>query len=454
MAEPRNLVLIVSDTFRADHLGAYGSTWIRTPNLDRLAERSTVFEDHHAASFPTLPARADFFLGKWTFTYRGWEPMGADEQPLAARLTAAGFRTAGVVDTPFYAANGFGYDRGFTYFADLDTQRLGGAEAPHRPQLIRRGRRTELDHSAPRTFHLAEEYLEQLHDDRFFLLVDTWDPHEPWDPPAWYVKPYFPEYAGEVVPAAYFDWREAGLSERDLAIAHACYAGEITMVDRWVGRLLERLESLGIADDTAIAFTSDHGYYFGEHGFLGKMVIDRTSDRFQWLRSPLYNEVTRTPLIVHVPGQPPRRVPALTSAVDLFPTITELLLGSLPDGIHGRSLLPWVMGGAGPSRDFTVTSPPLANPGDPIRVVDDVMRHVGAFLPATVTTPDWTFVYGTPEDQVELYDRRSDPGQATNLVTERPDVAQSLRDRYLDLLVSVGTSDDYLVPRTPIPVRS
>ncbi|HXG25242.1 MAG TPA: sulfatase [Candidatus Binatia bacterium] len=449
MSGPRNLVLIVSDTFRADHLGAYGSTWVRTPNLDALAARSTVFLDHHAASFPTLPARADFFLGKWTFTYRGWEPMGADEEPLASRLTAAGLRTAGVVDTPFYSASGFGYDRGFTYFADLDTQRLGGPEAPNRPQLIKRGRRTELDHSAPRTFHLAEQYLEQLYEDPFFLLVDTWDPHEPWDPPVWYVKPYFPEYAGEVVPAAYYDWREAGLSERDLEVAHACYAGEIAMVDRWVGRLLERLESLGVADETAIVFTSDHGYYFGEHGYLGKMVIDRASDRFQWLRSPLYTEVTRTPLLIHVPGTSPRRVEALTSAVDLFPTLAELMLGTVPEGTHGTSLLPWVMGAAGPSRDFVVTSPPLANPGDPVRVVDDVMRYVGAFLPATITTPEWTLLYATPEEPMELYDRAADPGQATNLALERPEVAEEFRDRYLRLLRDVGTAASYLAPRTP-----
>jgi arylsulfatase A-like enzyme len=445
----RNLVLIVSDTFRSDHLGAYGSTWVKTPNLDRLAARSTVFEDHHAASFPTLPARADFFLGTWTFAYRGWEPMIPEERPLAARLTDAGLQTAGVVDTPFYAANGFGYDRGFTYFADLDTQRLGGPEAPNRPQLIRRGRRTELDYSAPRTFHLAEQYLERLYGDRFFLLVDTWDPHEPWDPPEWYVRPYFADYRGEVIAAAYYDWREAGLSERDMEIAHACYAGEIAMVDRWVGRLLERLESLGVADETAVVFTSDHGYYFGEHGYLGKMVIDRSSARFQWLRSPLYREITQTPLLIHVPGKPPRRVSALTSAIDLMPTLAELMLGAAPDGIEGRSLLPWVVEGRGPAREFVATSPPLANPGDPVRVVDDVMRYVGAFLPATITTPDWTLIYSTPGESPELYDRRDDPVQAVNLAASEPVIAADLRDRYLDLLTSLGTAEPYLAPRRP-----
>jgi arylsulfatase A-like enzyme len=445
----RNLVLVISDTFRADHLGAYGSTWVRTPNLDALAQRSVVFEEHHAASFPTLPARADLFLGKWTFTYRGWEPMGLDEQTLAARLADAGVTTAGVVDTPFYSASGFGYDRGFTYFADLDTQRLGGPEAPNRPQLIPRTRRTELDHAAPRTFDLAERYLERLHEGRFFLLVDTWDPHEPWDPPPWYVRPYLADWDGDPVPPAYARWREAGVSERELEVAHATYAGEITMVDRWVGRLLERLESLGVADETAIVFTSDHGYYFGEHGLFGKMVIDRHSERFQWLRSPLYREVTRIPLLVAVPGVAPRRVHALTSAVDVMPTILELMLGEAPSGLHGRTLVPHLSGAGAHGRDLVVTSPPLANPGDPIRVVDDVMRQVGEFLPATITTPDWSLVYATGSEPVELYHRPSDPAEERNVALERPEVTAELRDRYLELLRSVGTAEAYLAPRRP-----
>ncbi len=442
-----NLVMIVSDTFRADHLGCYGADWIRTPNLDALARRSVLFANHHAASFPTLPARADLFLGKWTFTYRGWEPMDAAEQPLAATLSAAGYRTVGVVDTPFYVGGGFGYDRGFQQFTDLDTQRRGGKEAPNRPQIIPRARRSEYDYCAPRTMALAEQYLERLVDDRFFLLIDTWDPHEPWDPPAWYVRPYLATYGGRVINPPYGQWRAAGLSEEDVATAHACYAGEITMVDRWVGRVLERLESLGIADETAVLFTSDHGYYFGEHGFLGKMVIEREDGgQAVWGRSPLYREVTNIPLMLSMPGLEPRRVDALTSAVDVMPTILDILGVETGPGLHGSSLLPLTRGEHG-GREFVVTSPPLTNPGEPIQVVDDVMRYVSAYLPATITTPDWALVFSVPGEPVELYDMRVDPGQATNVAGDNPEVVGALRDRYLELLEGVGTAESYLAPR-------
>lgn len=441
--------MIVSDTFRADHLGCYGANWIRTPNLDALAKRSVVFTEHHAASFPTMPARADYFLGKWTFTYRGWEPMGAEEQTLAATLAAAGYRTVGVVDTPFYVGGGFGYDRGFQQFTDLDTQRRGAKEAPNFSQVIPKVRRSEYDYCAPRTMALAEQYLERLADDRFFLLVDTWDPHEPWDPPAWYVRPYLPGYDGRVIRPPYARWGDAGLTADDIEIAHACYAGEITMVDRWIGRILERLDSLGIADETAVLFTSDHGFYFGEHGFLGKMVIlGEHGNRAVWGRSPLYREVTNVPLVLSGPGLAPRRIDALTSAVDIMPTILELLDVNVPDSIHGASLMPLARGGPG-GRDFVVTSPPLANPGDPVHVVDDVMRYVADFLPATVTTPDWTMLCTVPEEPIELYNMRADPHQTADVANEYPDVAAGLRERFMRLLEDVGTASTYLEPRRP-----
>ena len=94
-----------------------------------------------------------------------------------------------------------------------------------------------------------------------------------------------------------------------------------------------------------------------------------------------------------------------------------------------------------------VTSPPLTNPGEPIQVVDDVMRYVSAYLPATITTPDWALVFSVPGEPVELYDMRVDPGQATNVAGDNPEVVGALRDRYLELLEGVGTAESYLAPR-------
>lgn len=246
-----NIIFIVSDSLRRDHLGCYGNSTIHTPNIDKLAKRSTVFDRYYCASFPTVPARADLFLGKWTYTYIGWAPMPTDEVPLADILRQNGYRTAGVVDTPFFIIDGFGYDKGFEHFVDIKGQAVRA-----RITYPEHWRTPEYDYFAPKTFLEAEKWLERLYQNKFFLFVDTWDPHEPWNSPAWYTRLYRPDYdsAKEVYPC-YGRWQDYGLTREDVEIAHDCYCGEVTMVDRYLGRLLERIETLGIAEETIIIFS-------------------------------------------------------------------------------------------------------------------------------------------------------------------------------------------------------
>jgi len=106
-----NLIVIVSDTLRRDHLGCYGNKNIRTPNLDQFAEECVQFDSCYAASFPTMPMRADLFTGKFTFSYLKWEPLPRDEKVLAQILGKAGYATLGIVDIPFFTRNGYGYYR-------------------------------------------------------------------------------------------------------------------------------------------------------------------------------------------------------------------------------------------------------------------------------------------------------------------------------------------------------
>jgi arylsulfatase A-like enzyme len=449
----RNVVLIVADTFRRDHLGCYaghggvGTAAARTPHLDRLAARAAVFDHYYAGGFPTMPTRADHALGKWTFTFMGWEPMPRDQVTLSQVLTQAGLRTLAVVDTPFYVQNGYGYDRGFQHFVELPTQ-----PGRRRRTLEPEHRASEYDYCAPRTFSTTERALERVYRERFFLMVDTWDPHEPWDPPEWYVRPYKPDWDGRVIPPPYNYFHKAGLTEDDLATARACYAAECTMVDRWVGRLLERLESLGVAEETAVLFTTDHGFHFGEHGGLfGKMIRHETwvQGRPSWARSPLYEDIAHIPLLVHVPGLAPRRLPRLTSAIDLMPSILDLLGVPAPEGLplHGRSFVPALEGDGAPGHDIVVTTMPLANPGESVRVVDSVLRGVTEFQPATISTPEWSLLYAARGVPPELYHLPSDPRQATNVAQRHPGVVQDLHRAYATLLEETGTAEAYLSPR-------
>lgn len=97
-----NVIWIVADTFRRDHIGAYGNDYIHTPTLDAMAASSVRFDTHYAAAFPTMPTRANHFTGRWTMSFMGWQPFVDDVMTLGSILSDEGIHTAAVVDTPFY----------------------------------------------------------------------------------------------------------------------------------------------------------------------------------------------------------------------------------------------------------------------------------------------------------------------------------------------------------------
>ena len=326
MMDRPNVVVIVADTFRRDHLGAYGNPRIRTPYLDELARSSVVFENHLLSSFPTMPARADILTGTFSYAHMGWEPLPQHLMTLPELLSSAGYLTMGVVDTPFFIRNGFGYDRGFDDFVWVRGQ--GDDTRPHERADARKMWRSEEDRMVARTMTEAERWLERHYDEQFFLYVDTWDPHEPWDAPPYYTELYWPGYDGEVIQPIYGHWFDApGLTEEKVRKAQATYMGEITMVDTWVGHLLRAIDNMGLTEKTAVIFTSDHGFYFGEHGGLfGKMTYTKGPDgtlqahrdrQATWDHSPLYEEVVALPLLIAAPGVAPGAYAGLSSAIDV-----------------------------------------------------------------------------------------------------------------------------------------
>ena len=443
-ARQPNFLVIVSDTLRRDHLGAYGNEWIHTPGLDRLAQRSVVFENHLIGSFPTMPARADLLTGRLSLTFMSWAPLPAHLPTLPQLLGNAGYLTMGIVDTPFYVRNGFGYDRGFQDFLWLRGQ--GDAKRMEERLDARSTWRHESDRWVARTTTAAEEWLERHYEEQFFLLVDVWDPHEPWNPPEYYTKLYAPDYDGRETETCYDNWRDAGLTEDDVRLSHATYAGEVSMVDRWVGRLIEKLDVLGIADSTVLIFVSDHGYYFGEHDYLGKSVWDAELGTQSW--SPLYRQIVEVPLMIRVPGAPPRRSAALTTLVDIPATILDLAGLDAPDDAAGRSLAPVLRGETDQHRDLVVSGWPLEYQKGRITIaVDSWPRRIAHDQPITVTGRGLSLLVGGPTDDLELYDLTADPGESHNVALERPHETVALLTEALAELLRCGTSEELLAPR-------
>ena len=136
--------------------------------------------------------------------------------------------------------------------------------------------------------------------------------------------------------------------------------GSVSLVDTWFGHFIERVKHLNLWDDTMIVFNADHGFYIGEHGYIGKHTV--LEPKQGW---PMYREVSRTPLLVHVPGIAARADPdALVQAIDMMPTILELAGAPVPAGLHGRSLLPVLHGNTDSHRDAVISSPLLPRDED------------------------------------------------------------------------------------------
>ena len=463
-----NIVWIVADTFRQDHLGCYGNPEIRTPCLDALAQQSVRFDRHYAAGFPTMPTRANHHTGRWLLTRFGWQALPDDAVTLAQLLAEAGFHTAAVADTPFYWRNGMNYDRGFQSFFPVLGQ--GGPRgrfipdpSPHEWKDVNAWWRRESDRCAPRTLTLAGDWLERHYQEDFFLYIDTWDPHEPWDAPEYYARMYMPEHDGEVINPFYGRVEdEPGFTMDRLRKAHASYCGEVTMVDAWIGVFLRKLENMGLLDNTAVIFTSDHGFYFGEHGgMFGKAnlatrpdgALYRHGDKdAPWGFSPIYEEVAKIPLLLRIPGVSAGQYSGLTSAIDVMPTVLDLAQIAIPEWVEGQSLLPKTTGQTAHGRDFVLTAEPMASPGDRVRSVDDIGRPLGDWQVITVTTQEWSLLYSPERGKSQLFHLPSDPGQTCNRISQDRHVANELHRHLLEFMDAVDAPPHLKEPRSQLEI--
>ena len=200
-----------------------------------------------------------------------------------------------------------------------------------------------------------------------------------------------------------------------------------------------------------MVFTTDYGFCFGEHELLGKMIADRSRNDpglRRWLRSPLWRDIVNVPLFVRLPGNTPRSDDRLVSAVDLAPTITDLFGLETPEQFLGQSLLPLVTSPHGPGREVAISAMPLANAGtDLVSVVDDVTRQVREWQPITVTTDDWTMLWSVRDEPCELYDRRSDRNQTTNVAADHPTEVERLHALMIRELEKAGASAHHVDAR-------
>ncbi|NOY80805.1 MAG: sulfatase-like hydrolase/transferase [Kiritimatiellaeota bacterium] len=439
-----NAIAIVLDTFRADIIGAAGKlNFVETPNLDALARESIVFERAFGEGQPTLQVRRAFFTGRRSFPFvynfdrrghwhhqPGWHKIPPEQDTLAEVLSARGYCTGLVADVYHMFKPTMNYWRGFTTYEFLrgqesDNWKCGApelvAEAMKRytrdpEDLVRnavlyqylqnqRFRQGEEDYQCARVFRTAMDWLgENAANKPFLLWIEAFDPHEPWDPPRRFADRYCPGYSG-------IDFIMPRLGPNPTAAeierTRALYFGEVTFVDFWVGRLLDKARELGLLEDTVVLVLSDHGTQVWDHGGFGKGGGNMRA----------YN--TGIVWQMRVPGRPGRRVPAFVQSHDVMPTLLDLL-GISYDRTDGVSAMPLVREEAERIRDDVVIGWAVQPTGTP---------NAAAF--ASVRTDRWNYV--TPVHRTEapevLFDLRNDPEENENVADAHPDVVCELRRR-------------------------
>lgn len=315
-AEETNLLLIVVDTLRADHLGAWGYPYATSPNLDRMASEGVRFARYHSTSSWTRPGFATLLTGLYPrqagIYEERFDRLPADVTTLAERLREAGYRTFGVNSNPNIDSY-FGFNQGFDRF--LDSGRVWPwMKGRAKGKLINKKQKNmglpDAKQSTDRALAaLAKQGMDST-DGPWFMMVVYIDPHSPYAPPL--------EQKARV-----------GASKTP------SYDGELRYVDQEVQRLITGLTAAGQMENTLVVFTSDHG-----EGLADYEGIPLAAHHGE----PIYDALTHVPLVLHHPQLKPRVVDELVSAVDLVPTLLDLLGLPADPQIPGHSLEPLVTG--------------------------------------------------------------------------------------------------------------
>ena len=390
-AERPNILLVIWDTTRADHLSFTGYERQTTPHLAKLAADGANFQSATSSAWWTPPGVAGIFTGMFQHNNQvDYQTEGhtlnltEDVVTLAEALKAQGYKTAG-----FFAqkqlSNNDGFGQGFDAFERVSEAKI-----------------------IPKTM----EFIDSAGDDPWFVMAYWVNPHAPYSPreahDLWSV-PTAPDInlmgcTDERVPKGFVTHCQVNRGKVEMKPAHwksfeDRYDGELRQNDADLEKLWKTLKGKGLTKDLLFAFTSDHGELFN----------DRNKGRC-WHKSP-YEPLLHVPLVIRYPGKVPRRVVRSdVRTIDLYPTILELIGSSPPEPVNGESLLPLVRkaGAHRPSIAFSKSS-------------DDIVSY---------RTAPYKLIYsrgGEEGPRYELYNLRNDPTETKNIAKAKPDLVKNLR---------------------------
>ncbi len=405
-----NVFLIVIDTLRADHLSAYGYDKATSPHIDALAAQGTLYEEAISAAPWTLPSHASLFTGLYVrdhHTSSEHPNLDPSYDTLAERLARAGYHTGGFSNNVWTNPDS-GLEQGFQRFEELwrlQKVRSDGISVDD----------PTTDMGAAKTDDDVLSWIDGLKDDRpFFVFINFFEPHLPYRPTKPFDDDFLPAGASPALVRrmrSFYSPREYGyilnvpwmkVSERELGVLRGLYDGEIAYVDSKIGELVDGLRARGLADDTVLVITSDHGEHLGENHMLGHKLS-------------VYEPLLHVPLVLWGPGRIPagRRIAGQVQSLDLFGTILDL--AGVDRGEAPKLPL------QEPAPGYTFSE--LAYPQIFLDVIHrripgwDASRFARALT--TVRGSRYKLISGSDGSR-QLYDLRADPHETKNLAASRP----------------------------------
>ena len=456
----KNIILLISDTYRYDNLKGRSRLGVETPELDRFSEqRATSIEKFYTGSFPTIPHRTDLAQSVLGWPHYPWQPIDVSGPNHIAKILAEkGYVTQLICDCPhlfntrfqhgFHAAFQNRGQEGDVNLLHLNdpieevmprekTRQQGFFRNHTLGDITRWGNRYpcyEDQTFASKTCRTVVRWLEENNSaGPFFLWVDFFDPHEPWDPPEYLVRRHDPGYNG--VPMIHPNYGPASdYTPAELKNMQAHYAAEAELVDRMLGRVLQKIDDLQLWDDSIVIMSSDHGFSIGDHERTGKSNIHPMDPNY-W---PIYPEVGHVPFLLAGAGIPAgKSLDLIAQPIDILPTLCDLaeVEASPPTPIKGRSFAGAVLESGGSHRDVAVSGG-FVPPGD------------GKVPPKStvpfVVTSQWGYAPMGPQGDPELYDLGQDPFADDNLIGANPGQASDMHDLLVEHLKEHGASAEQL----------
>ena len=426
-----NVITVIIDSLRADHVGLNGIKDIKTPHLDEFGQECVRFTKAYPESLATIPVRKALWNGKRDFPFwdwkpwrqapvPGWNPMPEKPDCMSEILKDDGWKTALLTDTYHVFKPDMNFHRGFKEYrwirgqehdyyrsgkvTDIDYQKYATPRMSYTPfyQEVfnnylknNQDRHHEEQWSVAKLFKYAACWLEENYrdEDPFFLVVDSFCPHEPFDPPRYYSDMYNPGYKGIEVILPHYSEAMDYMDERELEHVRALYAGQCTLTDRWFGYFMETVKNLNLFDNTIITVMTDHGHLLGERGFIGKPssgVYPEVLDLVYWIRNP---------------GQKPQVIDSLVYNHDLFPTLFYLLGKEIPEWAEGENLWELVEGKKEKHRDYLTS----------------ILKNWGV-----VFDGEYALIITTKGEGARLYHVANDPHWTENITDQKPEEVRRL----------------------------